>query len=278
MSEVKDRIFKAFDYLKEEGKVKNLQEFADIIGTNKQGISDIKAGRKSVSLENIIKLKEFDAAFSTDWFLSNEGSMIKSYSNTEAYKLVIKEPEPIVQRLPKVVTTDNAGRDNIPLVPVRAAAGYLNGYADPEYIEKLPAYSLPNISNGTFRMFQVKGHSMMPALHDKSMVVGQFVEDWVKSIKDNRVYIIVSKEEGIIVKRCLNRIKKYGDIYCRSDNKKEFPEPIILKPEDILEVWEYKMHLSYHIPDPVDLYDRVTDLEADMNFLKEFIRKNALNS
>jgi len=274
MSDIKSRFFKAFEYLKDIGKIKNLQEFSEITGTNKAGISDIKADRKKISLDNLVQLVGFAPEIAIEWLTIGSGSMIKSDFSTDVRQLKVSESETVLQRMPSVVTTDNEGRDNIALVPVKAAAGYLNGYGDPEYIGQLPTYSLPNIANGTFRMFQVKGDSMTPTLHDQSMVVGQFVENWVKDIKDDRVYVIISRNDGIIVKRCLNRIKKYGNLYCKSDNRKEYPEPIILHPEDIIEVWEYKMHLAYHLPNPAELHDRVSDLEAEMNFIKNQFMKS----
>ncbi|RWX00955.1 S24 family peptidase [Flavobacterium cerinum] len=269
---VKDRFFKAFEYLKEMGSVKNLQEFADIVGTNKAGMSDIKADRKKVSLENLTNLAIRFPEINISWIATGMGSMIFSYSEKATSNLSVKEPEQIIHRVPQVVTTDVDGRNTIVLVPVKAAAGYLNGYGDPEFVEKLPTYNLPNIQNGVFRMFQVNGHSMFPTLHNGSYVVGQFVENWVKDIKEDRVYVIVSRNDGIIVKRCLNRIKKYGSIYCKSDNRKEYPS-FAVQPEDIIEVWECKGMLSFELPNPADLYDRVSDLEAQLYFLQNSINK-----
>src|SRR3546814_6005241 len=39
------------------------------------------------------------------------------------------------------ITVDGDDKENIELVPVKASAGYLNGYADPEYIAELPKFS-----------------------------------------------------------------------------------------------------------------------------------------
>ena len=39
------------------------------------------------------------------------------------------------------ISVDSEDRENIELVPVKASAGYLNGYADPEYISELPKCS-----------------------------------------------------------------------------------------------------------------------------------------
>lgn len=169
--------------------------------------------------------------------------------------------------IPYFVTIDKTNKENIVMIPVSARAGYLSNFDDEEYISKLPSYSLPQIQNGTFRMFQVAGHSMVPTIHDKAYVVGQFVENWQRDIKDNRIYIIISQNEGIIIKRCLNRLEKYGSLYCKSDNRAEHPN-ITVELEEIREVWEVKMLLSWDLPDPADLYDRLNDLEAEVMFLK----------
>ena len=183
---------------------------------------------------------------------------------------VKEEPSSNYNRMPKVVTVDKDGNDNIVLVPVKAAAGYLNGYGDNKYIQSLPTYNLPNINNGTFRMFQVGGHSMYPTICDGSYVVGEWVENWIKEVKDNRIYVIVS-DEGILVKRVLNRLKKYDNLYLKSDNRKEHPNQT-LEPIQIKEIWAVKMHLSFELPDPTILYDRVGDLEAEIQHIKSLIK------
>lgn len=175
---------------------------------------------------------------------------------------------------PKVVTVDKVGKDNVVLVPAKAAAGYLIGYGDPEFIEKLPTFSLPNIKNGTFRMFQVSGHSMYPTILDKSYVVGEFVENWVSGIKDNRIYVVVC-DEGVLIKRVLNRLKKYNNLYLKSDNRKEYPNRSV-GIEQIIEVWEVKMLLSFELPDPSVLYDRVSDLEAEVYYIKQLVKSQNL--
>jgi phage repressor protein C with HTH and peptisase S24 domain len=176
----------------------------------------------------------------------------------------------LVNQIPKVVTVDKSGKDNVVLVPVKAAAGYLLGYGDAEFIQSLPTFSLPNIQNGTFRMFQVEGNSMYPTLSDKSYVVGEWVENWIKDIKDNRIYVTVC-DNGVLVKRVLNRLKKYDNLYLKSDNRRENPN-VTLEPNQIKEVWAVKMHLSFELPDPTVLYDRVGDLEAEIDHIKSLIK------
>ena len=118
-------------------------------------------------------------------------------------------------------------------------------------------------------MFQVKGLSMYPTLQDGSYVIGEFVESW-EYMTDNRVYIIVTVNEGIIVKRVKNRIRKYKSLYCSSDNR-EYGN-IRIPIEDVKEVWEAKMHLSFEFLDPVTNYQKIADLEVDIHNLKEQIK------
>ncbi|MDM1093391.1 XRE family transcriptional regulator [Myroides odoratimimus] len=178
-----------------------------------------------------------------------------------------------LQKVPTVVTVDSMNQDNIVLVPIQAQAGYLVGYTDPTFLQSLPSYRLPNLNNGIFRMFQIKGSSMFPTLHDHSFVVGQFVENWIEDIKDDRIYVIVSKEDGVVVKRVLNRIVKYSNLYCKSDNRKEYPS-FQVDVQDIKEVWHVKMALLIDLPNPADLYDRINEVESEIVYLRDKLLQN----
>lgn len=225
------------------------------------------------------------------WFVLGDGEMLKpnvkdmsqseNVTKTVTFSEETKSKEnvplsvnegqsPLYSKMPKVVTVDTSGKDNVVLVPVKAAAGYLAGYGDNEFIQTLPTFSLPNIQNGTFRMFQVSGHSMYPTLCDGCYVVGEWVENWIKDVKDNRIYVVVS-DKGVLVKRVLNRLKKYENLYLKSDNRKEHPNTT-LEPSQIKEIWAVKMHLSFELPDPTVLYDRVGDLEAEIDHIKSLIK------
>lgn len=134
---------------------------------------------------------------------------------------------------------------------IPARAGYLDGYYKSAFIKKLPVYRMPGLNNGIFRAFQVKGQSMNLSLHDKSYAVGEWVENWVTGIKDDRIYIIIhedweSDREGVLIKRCINRIVKYDNLLCKSDNldKRSYPN-INIHPSTIKEVWEVKRRYCF---------------------------------
>ena len=248
----------------------NTAEISSLLGVDSSQFGKIERG---VLNPTIKLLMEISSRFgvSMDWLCfgaEHDAVLSKSVK-------VSSEPKNLDGQVPMVVTVDSEQRDNIVLVPQKAAAGYLTGYGDPEFINSLPSYRLPNIQNGTFRMFQVQGHSMYPTLHSGAYVVGQWCENWTKDVKDDRVYIIVSRspesEGGVVVKRVLNKIKKYKNLICKSDNRKEYPNYTI-DVSDIVEVWEVKMSLQFNLPNPSDLYDRVNDIEAQLLLLQQRLK------
>ena len=62
----------------------------------------------------------------------------------------------------------------VSFVPVKAAAGYLAGYADPEFIDELNTFTLPMLAPGDYRAFEIVGDSMLPT-PSGSVIVGEKV-------------------------------------------------------------------------------------------------------
>ena len=138
------------------------------------------------------------------------------------------------------IQVDAQGNDLIELVPIKARAGYLNGYADPEYIEGLQRMKLPIVPTGKHRAFPIKGDSM-PPLSDGWYVVGRYVES-LSDVRDGHTYVLLTRNEGIVYKRVFSRLKKEKSLLLSSDNK--VYEPYLVKAEDIMEVWEYTCSLN----------------------------------
>lgn len=225
--------------------------------------------RGSLSQENISKLLQVYSDLDARWLMTGDGKMLIRRESYEPSSTTLHESEQ--SYTPKVVTVDGEGSENIVFVPVAARAGYLTGYGDPQYLRKLPVYRMPKLNNGTFRMFEVSGHSMYPTIHQGSICIGEWCERH-SDIQDNNIYIIVTRDEGIVIRRVLNRIEKYNNLYLKSDNRKEYPSYTIT-PEAILEIWKLKTALVFEFQDPATLYDRVNDLEAEIGNLKTKLLK-----
>lgn len=133
-----------------------------------------------------------------------------------------------------------AGRGDIPFVPVKAAAGYLAGYSDPEFIDELNTFTLPMLSGGDYRAFEIVGDSMMPT-PSGSVIVGERVNS-LEDLKNSNTYIVVSKTEGIVYKRVMKSNRQKNKYTLVSDNPAY--QPYTVNAEDIVEVWQAQMVIS----------------------------------
>lgn len=175
--------------------------------------------------------------------------------------------------VPRIVTVNERGIDNTLYVPVKAQAGYLVGFGDPEYIETLPTFHMPGLTNNSFRMFEVEGLSMSPTLSDRDKVIGEWVPS-VDQIRDNRVYIMVLRD-GVVIKRVLNRVKERGKLYLKSDtltHRQDYPIREV-DPTDVLEIWYVRMKVSGDLSEPAEIYNRVADLEINMHEIMKMLGK-----
>ena len=132
------------------------------------------------------------------------------------------------------------GRADIPFVPVKAAAGYMAGYADPEFVDELNTFTLPMLSGGDYRAFEIVGDSMMPT-PSGSVIVGEKVSN-LEEVKSNNTYIVVSRTDGIVYKRMLKNNRQKNKYTMVSDNPSY--QPYTVNAEDIIEVWQAQMIIS----------------------------------
>ncbi len=132
------------------------------------------------------------------------------------------------------------GRPDIPFVPVKAAAGYLNGFADPDYIDELNTFTLPMLTGGNYRAFEIMGDSMLPTTSG-SIIVCEKLEN-IEDAKMNHTYIVVSKSDGIVYKRIEknNRIKNKLSLI--SDNPAYHTYTI--NTEEVMELWQAAVVIS----------------------------------
>lgn len=140
----------------------------------------------------------------------------------------------------RAMKMSNGRGSEIPFVPVKAAAGYLAGYADPDFIDELNTFTLPMLAGGDYRAFEIVGDSMMPT-PSGSVIVGERVEN-PEEIKTNQTYIIISKNDGIVYKRILKNTKQKNRYTLVSDNPSY--QPYTMNTDDIVEVWQAQVVIS----------------------------------
>jgi transcriptional regulator with XRE-family HTH domain len=133
-----------------------------------------------------------------------------------------------------------AGFNPIHFVPVKAAAGYLAGYADEEFIDELNTFTLPMLGSGQFRAFEIIGDSMLPT-PSGSIIVGQKA-DCLEDVKSNAACIVVSRSEGIVFKRLSRVGKDKSKVTLTSDNPAY--QPYEVNAEEVLEVWQAQLVIT----------------------------------
>ena len=163
----------------------------------------------------------------------------------------------------------SAERNIIHFVPVKAAAGYLAGYADSEFIDELNTFTLPMLSGGNYRAFEIIGDSMMPT-PSGSIIVGEKI-DTTEDVKNDQAYIVVSRHEGIVYKRIVKNNKAKNKLTLVSDNPQY--QPYQVNTEDVVELWQAQMVISkvslQQRWDMNSLASMVNNLQSQVSSLKK---------
>lgn len=244
-------------YLRKKSKISQ-GELAEEFDVARTTMGDYERGKTEPNLEMLIRMSEkFDVAI----------------DDLITYDLTHNELEIVRQDGLRVlaISVDKNNNENIELVDTKAEAGYLDSFQDPEYIRDLPKISFPNIPNGTFRGFEIRGDSMLP-MESGSIVLCSYVEQ-IDQIKDGKTYVVVSEEQGLVYKRVINK-KEDGKLVLSSDNESFVPYEIDYN--DISEIWQYYAHLSFSDTKSTFNYlleEKLTDIQKKVNEIRNVVNK-----
>lgn len=145
------------------------------------------------------------------------------------------------------IEAENA-EEQISIVPDKAAAGYMEGYRDIDFVAQLPAFRLPVpelSAQRTYRLFQIKGDSMLP-VPDGAYIIAEYVQDW-RRLRDYQSCIVVSKSDGIVFKRVVNHLED-GYLTLKSDNPAYAPYRMAV--DQVFEIWKALGFISFCLPEP----------------------------
>ena len=195
------------------------EEFANRLGIKRSLIGAYEEGRADPRLDVLEKM-------SSIYKLTLDDLLLKDLSETSGSYLSKRRQQKLM---------NDESRNLIHFVPVKAAAGYLAGYSDSEFIDELNTFTLPMLSGGHFRAFEIIGDSMLPT-PSGSIIVGEKIDNNPDLIKNNQAYIVVSRNEGIVYKRITKNNKLKNKFTLLSDNP-QF-QPYQVNAEDVLELWQ----------------------------------------
>jgi phage repressor protein C with HTH and peptisase S24 domain len=250
---VTQRFIKCHNKLRENRTIKSSRQFATELDYLPQSLSEILKGRRDVTIEVIRKAVEV-FKINPIYLFTGEGGLF----------ITEEDPNKAVRVL--TIVKNNTDDERIVHVPVPAFGGYVSDLHDPDYIQSLPAFSLPDYKYkvGTHRSFDVSGDSMEPTLFEGDKIVCSFIEPqlWETAIKDSYVYIVVTKDD-IIVRRAYNELKTNKLLVLHSDNS--YYEPVRVPLSHIQEIWYVRAKISPFLPSPNRiqqfLHDEMTDLK-----------------
>ncbi|EJL66912.1 S24 family peptidase [Flavobacterium sp. CF136] len=148
---------------------------------------------------------------SKEWILNGTGKMKEENDNSTLNS----------------VTFYNDNIMYVPLVDQYAYGGYLNGFNDPEFLEELPKipFLVEKEYKGEYLCFEVKGDSMYDgsdeSIKERDILLCRNIRNdyWKSKLHINKWdFVIVHKENGILVKRIVKHDVEKGIITCHSLN------------------------------------------------------------
>jgi transcriptional regulator with XRE-family HTH domain len=224
------------------------EQLAEQLKINRSRLGAYEEGRNEPPIEIIINIATYfqisiDALLRGNLSKTNPEALMKIGNNRILFPILV----------------DAENNDLIEVIPIKATAGYVTGYADPEFIQELPTMKLPFKLTGKHRAFPIKGDSM-PPVKEGAYIVAKYVES-VEDIKSGETYVLITKNDGLVYKRVKNNIKKGGELELHSDNK--VYQPYNIPASDVLELWEYTCCI-----DPNKYKEEELNPESIMRMLK----------
>jgi phage repressor protein C with HTH and peptisase S24 domain len=141
----------------------------------------------------------------------------------------------------------------VPLVGIKAQAGYVKGFEEVDYLETLDKYTLPpgvNPAGAVWRYFEIDGDSMEPTLSGGDLILATMVnvEDW-NDLRDFSVYIIHTADQ-LLVKRLYKKSSTQWVLI--SDNEELYPQ-VLLDVASVRQLWLFRRHIRSSVPQPKEI-------------------------
>lgn len=163
------------------------------------------------------------------------------------------------------ITVTPGNKENVEFVPIKAKAGYLAGYNDPDFVGQLPKFSFPHLAEKkTYRIFPTEGDSMLP-FPENCMVIAEYVQDW-NTLKETPCIVIMRTEQGFLFKMVTNNS---DHLLLHSLNPIYQDQNVFAG--DILEIWKYHSHITDMLPDSTYTMDEILRTVKE---IKSSITKN----
>lgn len=225
------------------------KQVADSVGITRSALADYENGKSEPKASTLVKL--------SNYFDINVNDLLNTDIDTPLFRKSSLELKSLQNRDVRVVaiTVQENQNQNIEFIPVLAIAGYAQNFSNPEYIKELPRFSIPKLSEGTYRAFEIKGDSM-PPIDENFVVIGKYVEH-SSELKSGKRYVFILKNDGIVFKRVIDEINQNNRLILVSDNPEYLPYTV--KIEDVLEAWEMVSFIGYATDKKINFNQTILD-------------------
>jgi phage repressor protein C with HTH and peptisase S24 domain len=224
-------------------------EFARAIGLTRELVNKMESGKAKISKRTAERVKSFleqhqAPDFSQDVNFTRPASQSSQNSHSRGSAAAV--PYYLVRREQKNEDTFYL----VPLVGIKAQAGYIQGFEQVDYVENLEKYSLPpgvNPAGAVWRYFEIDGDSMEPTLCAGDVVLATMVpaEDWV-DIRNFYVYVLLT-EDRLLIKRIYK--KSDSEWVLISDNEEMYPQ-MTIQAADVRQLWVFRRQIRSRAPRP----------------------------
>ena len=220
-------------FLRSKMSEKTSQEkLAELINIKKPTLGSYESGRAEPKYADLIDIAEFFKVEVDELLKEDLSKRLPGMANKPKLRIL-------------ATTVDSNNEENIEMVPVKALAGYTASYDDVEFIQELPTFQVPFLPRDKkYRVVPIKGESMLP-LQPGSLVFAEYVEDWT-AIKDGTICIVVTREDGVVLKQVINHLADRKVLILNSTNKTYDPYPIL--GSEIQEIWKFAGYFHSDFP------------------------------
>jgi transcriptional regulator with XRE-family HTH domain len=220
------------------------EEFAVALGITRELVNKMEKGKCGVSKATKLLINNFLEERKSEDFSHELVSDVQIFGTPHHKPSSL--PYYLERREQKKVTK----AFEVPLVGIKAQAGYVKGYEQVDYMDTLEKYSLPpgvNPTGAVWSYFEVDGESMEPTLYAGDVILASMLphEDW-HDIRNFSVYILLTAEQ-LLVKRVYKLNDKEWVLI--SDNEEVAPQ-VRVKVDDIKQVWTFRRHIRAKVPMP----------------------------
>ena len=217
-----ERIKRVVKWLIGNNTASNQEGIGLLLGyKSKSSFSQILTGAVPIPKTFIKKLCDINSNINHDWIKTGAGTMLLDHT--------LKNDKSNA----KPIMINDLNVTIAPLISQFAQAGYLCGFADVEYLEKQPLYvATQRYSGGNYVAFEIRGDSMFDnsfrSICNGDVVLGRelYKHYWTSKLHMPTVFVIVHRDEGILLKEIIDHDVDAGIITCHSYNpdKVKYPD------------------------------------------------------